>query len=288
MLLVLLCWNSRTIGQATPPLSEQIVGQEFTYWLREGDSLASIGARFGAGVDLLAANNNLSWSSLSEIGQPLFVDNRHIVATGLRDGIIINIPQRMLFYFQDGRLILHFPVGLGRPNRPTPTGPFKIVAKVENPTWYVPRSIQDEMRREGQVVKTCVSPGLDNPLGTHWLGLSIPGYGIHGTNDPTSVYQFHLYGCVLAHNDDIAQLFDDVALGTAGILLYRRLLFARVGDRVFLEVHRDVYKRQPSVQEQFERAIKFFNLESKIDRDLAQDLIRKEEGIARDITRATG
>lgn len=190
--------------------------------------------------------------------------------------------------FRGGRLIRHFPVGLGRPDRPTPTGPFKIVAKVENPTWYVPRSIQEEMRREGQVVQTCVLPGPDNPLGKHWLGLSIPRFGIHGTNDPTSIYQFHLYGCVLAHNDDIAQLFDDVALGTAGRLDYRRLLIARVGDRVFLEIRRDIYQRQPSVQEQFEATIQIFDLESMIDRDLAQDIIRKQEGIARDISRAIG
>jgi L,D-transpeptidase ErfK/SrfK len=288
LLLFLLCWNSRTTGQAAPPLSEQIVGQEFTYTLQEGDTLASIGARFGVSVDLLAANNNLSASSLLKIGHALLVDNRHIVANDLGDGIVINIPQRMLFYFRDGRLIRHFPVGLGRPDWPTPTAPFKIVAKVENPTWYVPRSIQEEMRREGQVVKSCVPPGPDNPLGNHWLGLSIGGYGIHGTNDPTTIYQFRLHGCVLAHNDDIAQLFDDVALGTSGILVYRRLLIARVDDRVFLEIHRDIYERQPSVQEQFEATINIFHLESMIDRDLAQDTIRKQEGIARDITRAVG
>lgn len=203
-------------------------------------------------------------------------------------GITINVPQRMLFFFRGDRLIRYFPVGLGRPDRPTPTGPFKIVAKIENPTWYVPPSIQDEMRRESQVVKTCVPPGPDNPLGNHWLGLSIPRFGIHGTNDPTSIYHFNLYGCVVGNNDDIAQLFDDVALGTAGALVYRRLLIARVGDQVFLEVHRDIYKRQPSVQQQFETTIKFFNLESMIDRDLAHEIIRKEEGIARDITRTNG
>jgi L,D-transpeptidase ErfK/SrfK len=288
LLLVSLCWNSRTTGQTPPPLSEQIVGQEFTYTLREGDSLTSIGARFGVSADLLAANNNFSARPLLEIGQQLVVDNRHVVVNGLRDGIMINIPQRMLFYFRDGRLSRQFPVGLGRPDRPTPTGPFKIVAKVEDPAWYVPRSIQEEMRREGRVVETCVPPGPDNPLGTRWLGLSIPRFGIHGTNDPNSIYRFHLYGCILAHNDDIAQLFDDVSLGTAGILVYRRLLIARVGDRVFLEVHRDIYERQPNIQKQFEATIKTFNLESLIDRDFAQNLIRKQEGIARDITRTIG
>jgi L,D-transpeptidase ErfK/SrfK len=284
LLLVLLCRSSLTAAQSAPPLSEQIVGQEFAYTLREGDSLASIGARFGVTVEFLAASNNLSPRSHLKIGQPFFVDNRHIVATGLRDGIIVNIPQRMLFYFQEGRLTRHFPVGLGRPDRPTPTGPFKIVSKAENPTWHVPRSIQEEMSRAGQAATNCVPPGPDNPLGKHWLGLSIPRYGIHGTNNPTSVYQFDLYGCVLAHNDDIAQFFDDVPLDTAGILIYRRLLIARSGDRVFLEVHGDIYKKQPSVQKQLQASIKSFNLESIIDRDLAQEVIRKQEGVARDIT----
>jgi L,D-transpeptidase ErfK/SrfK len=287
-LLLLVCWNGPARGQAIAPLSAQIVGQEFTYTVGEHDSLASIGARFGVSVDLLTANNNLSPSALLNIGQPLVVDNRHIVVNGLRDGITINIPQRMLFYFRDGRLIRHFPVGLGRPDRPTPTGPFKIVAKVENPTWYVPQSIQEEMRREGQVVRTCVPPGPDNELGIRWMGLSIPGYGIHGTNDPANIYQFRGYGCILAHNDDVAQLFDDAAVGTDGSVVYRRLLITRVDDRVFLEVHPDIYKRQPSVQQQFEAIVKMSKLESMIDRDLAREIIRSQEGIARDITRRIG
>ncbi len=273
------------MGQAAPPLFEQIVGQEFTHNVRQGESLASISARFGVGTELLASNNNLSASSRLEVGQSLSIDNRHIVVNGLRDGITINVPQRMLFYFREGRLVRHFPVGLGRPDRPTPTGPFKIVAKIENPTWYVPPSIQDERQREGQVVKTCVPAGPDNPLGTHWLGLSIPRFGIHGTNDPTGIYRFDLYGCIVGNNEDVAQLFDDVAVGTAGVLVYRRLLIARVGDQIFLEDHPDIYRRQPSVQQQFETTIKFFKLESRIDRDLAQETIRKQEGIARNITR---
>jgi L,D-transpeptidase ErfK/SrfK len=165
------------------------------------------------------------------------------------------------------------------------TGPFKIVAKIENPTWYVPPSIQEEMRREGQVIKTCVPSGPDNPLGTRWLGLSIPRFGIHGTNDPTSIYHFDLYGCIVGNNDDVAQLFDDVAVGSAGVLVYRRLLIATVSDQIFLETHPDIYKRQPNIQQQFEMIIKFFKLESMIDRDLAQETMRRQEEIARNITR---
>lgn len=284
-LLITFLWHAGASGQSVAPLSAQIAGQEFTYTVREGDSLGSIGARFGVGADLLAAKNKLSARTFLKIGQPLRVDNRHIVANGVLDGIVINIPQRMLFYFHNRRLVRHFPVGLGRPDWPTPTGRFKIVIKEENPTWDVPQSIQEEMRRAGQPVTTCVPPGPDNPLGKYWLGLSIPGYGIHGTNVPTSIYSFRTHGCIRAHNDDIAQLFADIAPGTGGMLVYRRLLIAKAGDRVYLEVHRDVYEMQPRVEEEFEAAVANFKLESIIDHDLALDVIRRQEGIARDITR---
>jgi L,D-transpeptidase ErfK/SrfK len=288
LVLCSLLADRRASSQAQQRFSEQVVGSEFPYNVQKGDSLTSIGARFGAGVGFLAANNNLSTTSLLKIGQLLRIDNRHIIPNSVKDGIVINIPQRLLFYFKEGRLIRHFPVGLGRQDWPTPTGEFRIVVKEEDPTWDVPPSIQEEMRREGKVVKTCVPPGPDNPLGKHWLGLSIGGYGIHGTIAPASIYHFQTHGCIRAHPDDIAELFGDVARGTPGILIYRRLLMARVGRQVYLEVHRDVYKKEPDVLGQFEELVRTLNLEPIIDRQLAEDIIRKQDGIARQITREIG
>lgn len=278
----------RAASQDQPTLSQQIVGGEFSYVVQKGDSLTAIGARFGANVGLLAASNNLSPTSLLKAGQALRIDNRHIVPGVLRDGIAINIPQRMLFYLKEGRLVRSFPVGLGRHDWPTPTGQFKIVMKEENPIWDVPTSIQEEMRREGKAVKTCVPPGPDNPLGKHWLGLSIAGYGIHGTVAPMSIYHFQTHGCIRAHPDDIARLFDDVSRGTPGMLIYRPLLMAKVGQQVYLEVHRDVYKKEPDVLRRFEEFLRTFDLESVVDDRLARDIIRRQEGTAREITRRIG
>jgi L,D-transpeptidase ErfK/SrfK len=270
-------------GQDPMPMPDQLVGGEFSYVVQKGDSLTGVGARFGVGVGHLATINNLSASALLKVGQQLRIDNRHIVPATVNDGIIINIPQRMLFYFKEGRLARSFPVGLGRNDWPTPTGQFKIAVTEENPIWDVPQSIQEEMRREGQAVKTCVPPGPDNPLGKHWLGLTIGGYGIHGTIAPASIYQFQTHGCIRAHADDIARLFDDVSRGTPGTLIYRRLMIANVGGTVYLEVHRDVYKKQPDVQAEFEELVRTLNLESRVDRELATDIIRKQDGIAREI-----
>ncbi len=271
-----------------PPPSEQLVGGEFAYAVQRADSLTSIGARFGVGVGVLAADNNFSPGSLLKIGQLLRIDNRHIVPEIVIDGIVINIPQRMLFYFRGGRLIRFYPVALGRPDWPTPMGQFRIVMKEENPTWEVPKSIQEEMRREGKAVETWVPPGPDNPLGKYWLGLSIGGYGIHGTIAPASIYHFQTHGCIRLHPDDIARLFSDVPTGTPGLLLYRRLMIARVNERIYLEVHRDVYNKDSETRDRFEELLRTFNLEPLVDRDLANDIIRKQDGIAREITRRIG
>ena len=75
---------------------------------------------------------------------------------------------------------------------------------------------------------------------------------------------------------------------SAGILLYRRLLIAKAGDQVFLEVHPDIYNKEPNMQGDFEAIVKAFDLESLIDRRLAQAIMRKQDGIAREITRGIG
>jgi L,D-transpeptidase ErfK/SrfK len=283
----LLCFfssvsQSRAADLNRATIADQLVGGEFSYVVRSGDSLTGISARFGVGVNVLAGDNDLSPRSLLKMGQHLRVDNRHIVPNVVSDGIVINIPQRMLFYFKERRLIRAFPVGLGRYDWPTPTGAFQIVAKKENPIWSVPISIQEEMQREGKSVQTCVPPGPDNPLGKHWLGLSIPGYGIHGTIAPASIYHFQTHGCIRARPDDIAGLFDEVSPGTRGLLVYQRLLIANVGGRVFLEVHPDAYKKDPELRARFEELLKSLP-QFSIDRELATGIIRNQDGIARQI-----
>jgi L,D-transpeptidase ErfK/SrfK len=209
-----LCGAAASSAEQRSTFSHQLVGREFTYVVQPGDSLTAIGARFGVGISTLAAVNKLAYNAHLKPAQELHIDNRHIVPRAADNGIVINIPQRMLYFFTQGQARRAFPVALGKEDWPTPSGEFKIAVKEENPVWDVPKSIQEEMRREGKEVKTCVPPGPDNPLGKHWLGLSITGYGIHGTIAPASIYQFQTHGCIRLHPDDVAELFPAVERGT--------------------------------------------------------------------------
>jgi L,D-transpeptidase ErfK/SrfK len=282
--VMLLARDTPAGGADAYPLSDFLAGREFIHTIQKGESLTSIGARFGVEAKFLAAANGLRPSVSLKESQQLRIDNRHIVPPLIHDGILINIPQRVLFHFRQGQLLRYYPVGLGRPDWRTPTGPFKIVAKEENPIWEVPKSIQEEMRREGKVVQERVPPCPENPLGKHWMGLSIPGYGIHGTIAPTSIYRFRTHGCIRLHADDIDALFSEIAPGTAGLIIYQPLLVARLGSQLFLEVHRDVYRKEANPLGALLAITKMNNLESVLDWEAAKEIIGKQEGVARDVT----
>jgi L,D-transpeptidase ErfK/SrfK len=288
-IFLMLLTNRHAASQAIePPLSEQLVGGSFSYRVQKGDSLTSIGARFGVGVNALAASNAISVNSILREGRSLLIDNRHIIPDVHHDGFLINIPQRMLFLFKQGQLARAYPVALGRSDWPTPTGAFTIVVKEENPVWDVPKSIQEEMLREGKAVQEHMPPCAENPLGKHWLGLSIPGYGIHGTIAPASIYQFQTHGCIRLNGDDIAEIFPDVLEGTAGRLIYQRLMVAQIGGRIFLEVHRDAYGKQPDAWAMLDSVVKAHNLTPLLDWRIVRGIMTRQDGLVHDVIKAGG
>ncbi|MDO9116489.1 MAG: L,D-transpeptidase family protein [Nitrospira sp.] len=233
-----MAWSS---GGMLPVFTE-VIERTMDYQVRSGDTVLGIAGRFGADWQAVAQANGLRNPDRIYPGQRLMVEMRRIVPGLLEHGVIINVPEAMLYYFENGRVVFYAGVGLGKPGRwRTPTGPFVVRTKERHPTWEVPLSIQQEMEAEGRVVLTRVPPGPENPLGEFWLGLSIPGYGIHGTIAPASIGHYQSHGCIRMHPDDIRRLFALVAVGTPGALVYHPVKVAREESRVSVEAHPDVY-----------------------------------------------
>jgi L,D-transpeptidase ErfK/SrfK len=278
-LFLLLCslvfaGASRDRSTEATVLSGQLVGREFAYSMRPGDSLASVGARYGVDPAVLARQNGLPLGATIRAGRFLRIDNGHIVPRFREDGILINVPQRLLFYFESANLVAWYPVGLGNADWRTPRGRFFIATKEKDPVWDVPRSIQEEMRREGKRVQTRVPPGPRNPLGQYWMGLTPSSCGIHGTNAPSSVYRFQTHGCIRLHPDDVADLFLRVPIGTPVEIVYQPVLAARLEDgSLWVESHPDVYRRGQD-------PLRILDALESGERGLARDVIRKREGIA--------
>jgi L,D-transpeptidase ErfK/SrfK len=267
-------------------LSRDIAGGVIEYTVAAADTLPAIGSRMGIDVATIAAANGLSRARKLSAGQVLHIDNRHIVPAVRDVSVVVNIPQRMLFLFDEGAFVQAFPVALGRPTWPTPAGRFSILTKELDPIWDVPVSIQREMEREGKPRVLKVPPGPDNPLGDRWFGLSLGGVGIHGTNSPGTIYHHQTHGCIRLHPDDVRTMFDRVPVGATGEIVYEPVLFALVDGRVHLESHPDIYRRFSKPLERLRASADRFHLTDAIDWELASAVIRGNAGIARDITAA--
>ncbi|HMM84304.1 L,D-transpeptidase family protein [Azohydromonas sp.] len=254
-----------------------------------GDSLTRVAARHGVGVALLARDNALSPQARLRPGQALRVRSHHLLPQPLADGvgddgIVINAAQRMLWLRRGGELVAAYPVTVGRPDWATPRGAFRVVSREKDKTWIVPPSIQQEMREQGKPVLTRVPPGPDNPLGGWWIGTSLPGIGIHGTNAPGSIYGFRSHGCVRMHSDDAAALFGRVAVGDTGRIAYEPVILVQTDDgAIWFEANPDPYRAGTTtlrtLRERAERA----GVAARVDWPLVEAQWRQRDGQARPV-----
>jgi lipoprotein-anchoring transpeptidase ErfK/SrfK len=101
--------------------------------------------------------------------------------------IIVNRSDKQLTLYHNGVLKKSYPVGVGKMLTPSPPGTYYVATKRPNP---------------------------GGPFGAMWMGLSIPHYGIHGTNNPSSIGYFVSHGCIRMYNQDVLELSHLVPIGT--------------------------------------------------------------------------
>ncbi len=266
-------------------LADRLSGGQFQYVVSRGDSWASIGSRFGVDTPVLARQNGRRGGSYLKPGTLLWVDNRHIVPGNIQDGILINLPQRMLFLLDTGAANLALPIAVGKPDWPTPRGDFTVAEKRKNPVWRVPASIQDEMEDEGKVVRNMVPPGPKNPLGKYFIGLSLSGIGIHGTIQPLSIHHPRTHGCIRLHPDDVAALFGAVTVDTPGEIVYAPVLLAQLDDgRIFVEANPDIYNLESDPIGDLEALADSRNLRKMVDWRQVRKTVERRDGLAREVT----
>jgi hypothetical protein len=132
-----------------------------------------------------------------------FAQDQAQMANATKTGreVIVSIPDRKLALIEDGEVVKVYPVAVGAPVSPSPTGEFTVLNRITNPTYY----------HKGQVIPA----GKANPVGTRWIGLSHKGYGIHGTNQPKSIGKAASHGCIRMAKADLEELFEILRPGDA-------------------------------------------------------------------------
>ncbi|MED1467762.1 L,D-transpeptidase family protein [Bacillus salipaludis] len=156
--------------------------------VKRGETLASISADYRVNLhQLYAANPGIGHL---QVGQKVQIP-------GLPDpntipySIDVSVGKRRLALYHNGKLVKIFPIAVGKMLTNTPTGEFVIVNRQMNP---------------------------GGPFGVMWLSLSKQGYGIHGTNNPSSIGKAVSHGCVRMYNRDVLQLSDTVPNGTRVVI----------------------------------------------------------------------
>jgi L,D-transpeptidase ErfK/SrfK len=195
-----------------------VIGEPQVVFTTDQDTFSDLARTYGLGYDeLVAANPDVDpW--LPGAGTPVLLPTQFVLPNVEKRGVVLNIATKRLFYFPqpvsgEPQQVLTYPIGIGRVGWETPLGETTVIAKAKNPSWWVPLSVRKEHAELGDPLPSVVPPGPDNPLGHRVLKLDMPGYLIHGTNQPYGVGMRVSHGCVRLYPENIELLYTLVGIG---------------------------------------------------------------------------
>ena len=170
--------------------------EKVEYIVKSGDVLSKITHRMKTTPELIARGNGIQ-NNMIRLRQRL------LITQGTFRIVVDKSDNDLVVLFND-RFFKRYRVGTGQYNS-TPVGTFKITDKIPQPPWW----------KDGKVV-----PYGDpaNLLGTHWLAIDVPHYGIHGTWEPNTIGHQASAGCVRMLNSDVEEVFALLPIGTPVII----------------------------------------------------------------------
>lgn len=279
-----------------------VIGNLTSYRIRKGDTLLDIGRWYGLSAkEISDANGHIDWWG-PPVGMEIVLPTEHILPAAQRSGLILNIPEMRLYYYyptatysrrkasgvhsasykpsNEARVVYTFPVGLGRFDWKTPVAAFTVTSKMKDPPWNVPDDIyQEHLERDGEADHMIPGGVPENPLGHYKLDLSIPEYGIHGTNVPWGVGMEVSHGCIRLYPEDIERLYGMVKVGTPGRLVYEPVKFGWRGDALYVEVHDDLYGKYPGLWNHAVHVVSEQNLGEYVDMSKLEKAVEGKTGV---------
>lgn len=251
------------------------VGANSIITVKPGESWVAIGLRHHVGYEHLRRANGGDIAT----ARRLFIPGRHQATAYVANGLVVNLPELTTFRWQNSKVVAWYPVSIGRvaARWRTPEGHLRVVNRVVNPVWNRP-----DWAGGGQM-----PPGPRNPLGDRWIGLNRSGYGLHGTNDPTSIGRYVSHGCLRHYPADIRAIFAETRVGMPVIITYQTVTVGVERGTVYMAVFPDIYARGTNAPRAARARLARFGLDGALsDAEWAARLARTD-GIARPILGST-
>lgn len=158
--------------------------------------------RFHMSIALLKALNP---TASSTSGETIMVAMPGEAKTGVVKRIEVHRKLGQVFAFaEDGSLLTIYPATIGSEESPSPSGSHKVKGVARLPTYTYNPKINFQQGRNKRILK--LPSGPNNPVGTVWIDLTEPTYGIHGTPDPELIGKVGSHGCVRLTNWDVEEL----------------------------------------------------------------------------------
>jgi lipoprotein-anchoring transpeptidase ErfK/SrfK len=177
--------------------------------------LEKVAEKFHASPKLLQRLN--PGRSCDRAGETLQVPNVATTATGKAARVVVDKSDASVTALDAGGQVLgRYPATMGSQHDPLPVGQWKVNGVQRNPTFfYNPDLFWDA---EESHAKAKLAPGPNNPVGTVWIDLNKPHYGIHGTPIPSTIGKTQSHGCIRLTNWDVEELASLVSPGTPAVL----------------------------------------------------------------------
>lgn len=250
------------------------IGANYTIKRKRGEGWIAIGIRERIGHDALTLANPGGLRA-----RTLLIPGRRQMTADVHDGLVVNLPEMMVYQWAQGSAVNRYPIAIGRVTARwhTPVGQLKVVGKARHPAWHRP-----EWAGGG-----VMPAGPNNPLGDRWIGLSRSGYGLHGTSQPGSIGRTVSHGCMRLFPPHIRELFDRVAVNQPVIITYETLTVGYQNGMVYLSVFPDVYARGTNTPEQARKRLAAYSLEQVLTPEELQVWLTRADGISRPILGST-
>jgi lipoprotein-anchoring transpeptidase ErfK/SrfK len=161
-------------------------------------------------------NPNVDWNAVSP-GAELTDPAAEREAPRAKAAFIqIRLGDRTLQVFDStNRLLAHFPCSIARHAEKRPVGELHVAVLAPNPDYtFNPELFPESAEARELKTKLKLPPGPNNPVGAAWIGLDLPGYGIHGTPKPEEVGRTESHGCFRLANWNAEYLLQLVKIGT--------------------------------------------------------------------------